>query len=121
MNPVRANIVAHPEEYRWSSYGANARAAFDAVLSPHMLYESLGADAPGRQTAYRELFRHALESGLVDEIRKATNGNYALGNDTFANQVSTTLGRRVVPGKAGRPHVDRQMGSTEPFHGGQPK
>ena len=51
MNPVRASIAAHPGEYRWSSYGANAQGAFEAVLSPHMLYESLGADALGRQTA----------------------------------------------------------------------
>ena len=120
MNPVRASILAYPGEYRWSSYGANAQGVCNAGLSPHRLYESLVADAPDRQTAYRELFRHKLEPGWVDEIRKATNGNYALGNDTlgngtFAKQVSITLGRRVVPGKAGRPHVDKQLGSIELF------
>ena len=60
-------------------------------------------DAASRAAAYRELFRYELEPGLVDEIRRATNGNYALGNAAFAAQVSTTLGRRAVPGKSGRP------------------
>ena len=32
----------------------------------------------------------------------ATNGNFALGNESFAAQVSATLGLRVVPGKSGR-------------------
>ena len=121
MNPVRASIVAHPGEYRWSSYGANAQGVCNAGLSPHMLYESLGANAPDRQTAYRELFRHELEPGWVDEIRKATNGNYALGNEYFAKQVLITLGRRVVPGKAGRPRIDKQLGSIELFQAEQPK
>lgn len=30
--------------------------------------------------SYRELFRDELEPKLVDEIRRATNGNYVLGN-----------------------------------------
>ena len=53
--------------------------------------------------AYRELFRVELDIGLVDEIRKATNGNYALGNDVFSTQLAQALGRRVTAGKAGRP------------------
>jgi putative transposase len=31
-----------------------------------------------RQQAYRELFRDELEAGVVDEIRRATNGNFVL-------------------------------------------
>jgi putative transposase len=64
----------------------------------------LGTDATNRQAAYRELFRYELEPGLVDEIRRATNGNYALGNEGFAAQVTAALGRRAVPGKSGRPY-----------------
>jgi len=39
----------------------------------------------------------------MDEIRKATNGNYALGSGRFQEQLASTLGRRVIPGQAGRP------------------
>lgn len=55
-----------------------------------------------RQSAYRELFRHCLEPGRLDEIPKATNGNYALGSGCFQRPVASTLGRRVVPGQVGR-------------------
>ena len=67
------------------------------------MYQALGMDAASRQAAYRELFRVQLDIGLVDEIRKATNGNYALGNALFVQQIEEALGRRVTAGKAGRP------------------
>lgn len=103
LNPVRAGMVAHPAEYRWSSYRANAQGELDALVQPHPLYEALGQDAAIRQAVYRELFRFELDPGLVDEIRKATNGNFALGDARFADQISAVLGRRVTPGLPGRP------------------
>ena len=110
LNPVRANMVAHPAEYRWSSYRANAQGEVNALVQPHALYRSLGGSAVTRQAAYRELFRHELEPGLVDEIRRATNGNFALGCERFANAVAEMIGRRVRPGQSGRP---RKSGEIE--------
>jgi putative transposase len=103
LNPVRAGMVEHPAEYRWLSYRANAQGEADVLVRPHPLYSTLGDDAASRQAAYRELFRYELESGLVDEIHRATNGNYALGDERFADEVAATLGRKVTPGRAGRP------------------
>lgn len=103
LNPVRAVMVEHPAEYRWSSYRANAQGEPDALLRPHLLYSALGSDAASRQAAYRELFRFELEPGLVDEIRQATNGNFALGDERFAEEMAVALGRRVTPGQSGRP------------------
>ncbi|SFF08499.1 hypothetical protein [Nitrosomonas sp. Nm166] len=103
LNPVRAGMVAHLAEYRWSSYRANAQGETDALVKPHPLYLALGLDDAGRQAAYRALFRYELKPELVDEIRRATNGNFALGNERFTAQVSAALGRRVTPGKSGRP------------------
>lgn len=110
LNPVRATMVAHPGEYRWSSYAANAQDAVDAVVQPHVLYLALGTTLADRQAAYRELFRHHLDRGLIDEIRRATNGNFALGHAQFAEQVAAALDRRVTPGKAGRPRKQRDAG-----------
>ncbi len=103
LNPVRAGMVAHPADYRWSSYRANAQGEENSLLRPHAIYESLGPDSTSRQAAYRELFRFELEPGLVDEIRRATHGNFALGHADFAAQIADTLGRRVTPGASGRP------------------
>lgn len=89
--------------YKWSSYRANAQGVADALVKPHPLYDAIGGDASSRQAAYRALFRYELEPGLVDEIRRATNGNYALGSDRFAAEVAAVIGRRAVPGVSWRP------------------
>jgi putative transposase len=44
LNPVRANMVVHPAEYRWSSYHPNAQGELSALLTPHSLYTSLAAN-----------------------------------------------------------------------------
>lgn len=113
LNPVRAGMAEHPAEYRWSSYRANAQGESDALIQPHAVYDALGPDAAGRQAAYRELFRYELEPESVDEIRRATNGNYALGSDLFAEQIAAALGRRVTPGKSGRPRKVADPESTD--------
>ena len=103
LNPVRAGIVIHPGEYRWSSYRINAQGEKDELLSYHPLYASLGQTREERLKAYRKLFRYELKPGVINEIRHATNGNYALGSDRFKEEISQALGRRVTLGKSGRP------------------
>ena len=113
MNPVRAGMVEHPGEYRWSSYQVNGQGNKSDLISPHFLYQSLGRTDTERQTAYRELFRHELESGDIDKIRKSTNGNFALGTTRFNEEISEMLGRRVTPGKAGRPKRETAVGKSK--------
>lgn len=103
LNPVRAGMVNHPGEYYWSSYRANAQGEHLIWLTPHTLYNQLGSTRKERLQAYRDLFQNHLEPGIVDEIRKATNSDYALGTKGFRRQVEKALGRRVSPGKIGRP------------------
>ena len=96
-------MVTHPADYPWSSYRANALGEKNKVVTTAAMYESLGNDRLGRVKASREIFRHHLDPGVVDEIRTATQGNYALGSDRFKQQVEAALGRRAVRGVAGRP------------------
>jgi putative transposase len=44
-----------------------------------------------------------MEPGVIDQIRRATNGNFSLGNPRFTEEIAIMLGCRVTPGKAGRP------------------
>lgn len=96
LNPVRAGMVGHPADYRWSSYRANALGEADPVLSPHPVMESLGRDPAERRAAYEELFRDPLSAQVLDEIRLSTNGGFALGSDGFQKDVALRSGRRVV-------------------------
>jgi len=105
LNPVRAGMVDHPAEYRWSSYRVNAHGERSFFLLKHAAYEGLGVTEESRSLAYRGLFRSEMAPALVDEIRQATNGNYALGSSRFKDDIEAALGRRVVKGKVGRKRV----------------
>ena len=103
MNPVRARMVEHPRQYRWSSYRANAEGASSQLIVPHAQYRALARTTDARRQAYRALFKAQLDPQIVKDIRAATNGNYALGSQRFHREVAAILGRRVTPSKAGRP------------------
>lgn len=103
LNPVRAGMVKHPADYRWSSYRVNAHGLQSSLVTPHEVYLSLGSEPVSRRKAYRQLFQYALDPKALDEIRAATKGNFVLGSDSFAKQISAALGRRVVPSPIGRP------------------
>lgn len=107
MNPVRASLVLHPEDHAWSSYRANAQGISDPLITPHEEY-SRYCGTEGR-TAYARLVAQVLHSALIDEIRTATNGNFALGDKSFRARVSAALGRRAEPGRAGRPRSSERF------------
>ncbi len=96
-------MVEHPADYRRSSYRAHLQREWSALLTPHPLHLAL-ADVPeARHHACHELFHPLVKPGLIDRVRQATHGNFVPGNDRFAQKIHSVLGRRVTPGKAGRP------------------
>jgi len=105
LNPVRAEMVAHPREYLWSSYHSHAYGKQDPLLTPHALYRGLGRTAGERQKAYRSLYRHHLSGETLDEIREATNKAWVLGGERFKVRLAKKLDRRVSPLPRGRPRL----------------
>jgi putative transposase len=105
MNPVRANLVSHPVEYPWSRYLTNAEGKVSALVTPHDEYARLGNADEDRRNRYKELIAEVLDSRLIDAIRAATNGNFALGDPPFRQRVSIALGRPASRGSPGRPRV----------------
>jgi putative transposase len=103
LNPVRAGMVTHPADYAWSSYHSNASGKACGMLQPHEIYLSLGATPPARQSAYRELFRQALDPALVRDLRATVQTGTPLGNDRFRRQIEQTLQRSVGQPHRGRP------------------
>ena len=51
LNPLRANMVNHPADYRWSSYRVNTQAEDNNLVTPHPLYMALDSDNEGRKSA----------------------------------------------------------------------
>ncbi len=81
---------------------------------PHGLYPALGDRAETRQAAYRKQFRDMLWAELIADLGHATNGNIA----RFQAQAAAQLGRRVTPGKPGRPRLVEAPASGDLFAAG---
>ena len=115
LNPIRAEMVETPGEYKWSSYNHNAWGIEDSCITKHDVYRALGEDEEIQQCAYRELFRHHMDNTLLHEIRDALNHEAILGSSYFKERVENVLGRRVQPGLRGRPRVGEVGGLYEVY------
>jgi len=103
LNPVRAQMVGAPQEYRWTSYRANALGVFDPVVRPHGLYLALGEDDTRRREAYRGLFRGHIDGQDLEGIRTCLQTGTPLGNDRFRTQIEQALNVKVGQSRRGRP------------------
>lgn len=101
-NPVRAGMVAVPEQYRWSSARGHIAPERETLLVDHDLYLRLGDTPQLRAQAYLESLRKPLEEEVLVEIRQAIRHGVPLGSDGFTDQIEHQLGRRVRLRKPGR-------------------
>jgi putative transposase len=96
LNPIRAGMVSHPEEYPWSSYQYNANGKANNLITPHSSYIELGRDNIERQINYRELFLEILSEKDLNQIRDSVNKSWALGSSTFQKELELKTGRCVT-------------------------
>jgi putative transposase len=103
MNPVRAGMVAAPEEYPWSS--CRSRVGMDQAewLDDDPSYIALGEDATERRRRYREWLLAAVPAGEWDLIRTAVQRNQLTGGNLFTEEVERKVGVRVEVRGPGRP------------------
>jgi Transposase and inactivated derivatives len=83
LNPVRAGIVNYPGEFRWSSYRHNGQGEMSDLITPHILYQSLGETNDQKQSIYRELFAYGLEPDEIAQIRKSHEWKFCIGANDF--------------------------------------
>jgi len=103
LNPVRANIVNKPGEYRWSSFAANALGKDDPLVSPHQQWLALGRDNRSRFHAYRSLLECESPESALGEIRYSHRKGLPLGSDAFKARIEAQLGITLGTGQVGRP------------------
>lgn len=103
LNPVRADMVKHPRQYKWTSYPANAYGKDNPLITPHECYMALGRSSPARQQAYRDLFKAPMEEETIHAIRSAWQTGTPLGNDRFREKIERVLKTKVGYSKRGRP------------------
>lgn len=103
LNPVRAGMVAGPELYLWSSFGANALGQHDPLVTPHSMYADLGVDVAKRCAAYARMFDRELPAESAAQIRAALRRGLPLGGEAFIDRVNSASGRRSAIRPRGRP------------------
>lgn len=79
-NPVRARLVARPEDYLWSSAKAHVTGVRDSILTGNWLGEK-----------------------EINLLRKTTSTGRPLGRERFIKVIEKMLDREILPKKAGRP------------------
>jgi putative transposase len=101
LNPVRAGMVARPDEYRWSSFHRNSLGRRDAVVTEHPEYTELGDTVPVRAAVYSQIFDEGLEDTTVRDIRQCLERCDPYGSDPFKRAIET-----------GQPGVDFETGNA---------
>jgi putative transposase len=102
-NPIRAGMVARPEQHPWSSWRRNGFGEADPLVTPHPLYDQLGPDIASRAAAYRALFEQGLDAETLATLRDATQRGWLPGGEQFRAAMSATLNRPTGPRSRGRP------------------
>jgi putative transposase len=118
LNPVRAKIVARPEEYRWSSYRATAGLEAAPVwLDLSAVYIHFDPDRAAAQARYTEYVLSKVDSRerLWDQ---AINGIY-LGGEEWAKRMRTIVESRprstdypIEQRSVGRPTVQKVIAAV---------
>ena len=103
LNPVRARMVAGPQDYVWSS--CRYRLGLDTAdwLDLDPCYLALGTSESERRHGYREFLQAAIPSGEWQLIREAVQRGQLTGTERFTEEVAAILGRRVERRGRGRP------------------
>jgi putative transposase len=106
-NPVRAKLVARPQDYPWSSFRARVGLTTCEFLDVDPATFALAATPRRRQELYRELAAAPLDDSEIERIRGSVQRNQLTGEEAFVETVSRKLGMEVSARPRGRPRKKR--------------
>jgi putative transposase len=95
-------LVAHPKDYRWSSYQRRALGMPDRSLDEDPWYAGLGTTETERRKKYQEWMESQIGEREWEEIRQATQRARLIGRETFQKQVEAMTGWPLVGEARGR-------------------
>lgn len=88
LNPVRASVVRHPRQYRWSSYRATAgEAESPGYLSVEWILSQFDEDSDRAHVAYRRFVKEGCGITVWEDVR----GGILLGTDKFTKRMGPLL------------------------------
>ncbi|QIM48001.1 hypothetical protein G9Q38_01810 [Pusillimonas sp. DMV24BSW_D] len=111
--PVQRGLVDHAENWPWSSaaYHTGLNLKPHTWATDHPDYWELGNTPFERQATFRNQLNKGLSASQRQHIEKALFGQWALGDDTFLNNLAPIVSRRITPAKRGRPRKNTTAAS----------
>jgi len=103
LNPVRANMVSSPSEYRWSSFHHNSGTRSIRLITPHPTFLALGKKPHERVQNYLKLFEHKLSAHALKRIRGCWQSGTPLGDSVFIGEIEAKLKTKTGKPSPGRP------------------
>ena len=120
LNPLRARIVAEPQDYAWSSCRYRFGVGTANWLDYDSAYLGLANNELERRRLYREFLGAAIPSEELTLIREAVQRGQLTGAGRFTEEVAGILGRRVERRGQGRPKKSgARRGREETEEGGK--
>jgi putative transposase len=107
-NPVRAKMVAHAGEYRWSSFGSHGLGRVDALLDHIDLYHDLAKTAPARQRRWSSFVHQQPSDEELVALRRSTQKGLPFGEPSWVEKLGERLGLDFVIRPKGRPRKKPQ-------------
>lgn len=103
LNPVRAGIVARPQDHPWSSYAHYVGLRNDRLVTPHALYWGLGNTPFERESRYRELVHGGVTERQRAVLGQAVTNGWVVGDSDFVAGLQRNVARRLTRASPGRP------------------
>lgn len=107
-NPVRARLIDRAENYEWSSAAPHCGLRADELLTSNDWQQQLRASIPDWSAwlAVRD------PEDFVESVRQNSAKGLPCGPPEFIDELERTSGRRLRPGRRGRPPVDPSQPDT---------
>ena len=103
LNPVRAGLVKHPAEYRWSSARSRISGQPDLLARPERLNDIL-AMYPACELCEED----------IEKIQKHSSTGRPLGGEEFMAGLESKLGRSLAKGRPGPRPKNHEISCVSP-------
>ena len=108
-NPAKAGLVAEAVEWPWSSAAGHVAGTGDALAEGRWLVEQTG----GWVCSWREHLAGESAADTAAALRLHENTGRPLGGEQFVRRLEQALGRRLTPGRPGRPRKGAKRNAIE--------
>lgn len=104
LNPVRANIIGTPEQFKWSSAQARCGLVQSTLLSQKKNWNDMIAEI----SDWKAWLHEGLDVDDIEVIRKATNKDFPCGSEEFIDSLELIAQRPLRALLRGRPTLRKK-------------